>query len=111
MLPSCLSQSNLFAQLTDIALHLITEITDTVADVGQAVVQLAKLLAIEDFLLACRGGILAVLAGAVAPETIAAHKDEQKEDDDPPRAALAPAVVIVATGHGSDIAQRHVIHS
>lgn len=108
---ACLSQSNFFAQLADASLHLIAEITDTVADVGQAVVDLAELLAEKNFLLACSGGVLAELAGAVAPETIAAHKDEQEEDDDPPRAALAPAVVIVATGHGSDIAQRHVIHS
>ena len=109
---ACLSQSNFFTQLADASLHLIAEITDTVADVGQPVIQLAELLAIEDLLLTCRGGILAVLAGAVAPEaSVAAHKDEQEEDDDPPRIALAPAVVIVATGHGSDIAQRHVIHS
>lgn len=86
---ACLSQSNFFAQLADASLHLITEITDTVADVGQTVVQLAELLAIEDFLLACCSGILSVLAGAVAPQAVAAHKDEQEEDDDPPRAALA----------------------
>ena len=73
--------------------------------------ELAELLAIEDFLLACRSGILTVLALTVAPQATAAHKDEQEEDDDPPRAALSPAFVIVATGHGSDIAQRHVIHS
>lgn len=106
-----LCQSNFLAELADVALHLIAEITDAVADVGQAVVELAELLAIEDFLLACRSGILTVLALTVAPQATAAHKDEQEEDDDPPRAALSPAVVIVATGHGSDIAQRHVIHS
>lgn len=86
---ACLSQSNFFAQLADASLHLITQVANAVAQIGQPVIQLAELLAIEDFLLACCSGILAVLAGAVAPEAVAAHKDEQEEDDDPPRAAPA----------------------
>lgn len=105
-----LCQSNFLAELADVALHLIAEITDTVADVCQAVVDLAELLAIEDLLLACSSGVLAELALTVAPQATAAHKDEQEEDDDPPRAALSPAVVIVATGHGGDVAKTHIVH-
>ena len=40
-----LRQSHLLAQLTDVALHLVTKIADAVADVGQTVVDLAELLA------------------------------------------------------------------
>lgn len=94
---ACLSQSNLLAQLANVTLHLIAQVADAVADVGQAVVQLVEMLVEQDFLLSSRRCILAVIAGAIAPQAIAAHKDKQEEDDDPPCAALAPTVVIVAT--------------
>lgn len=108
-----LSQSDFLAQLADAALHLVTEIADAVADICQPVVDLAELLAEENFLLACGGRILAKLAGSVAPEAVAAHKDEQEEDDDPPRAVAGAEAVGVVPGHGSNVAERHIatIHS
>lgn len=105
-----LCQSNFLAELADVALHLIAEITDAVADVGQAVVDLAEMLAIEDLLLACSGGVLAELALTVAPQATAAHKDEQEEDDDPPRAALSPAAIVIVASDGGDVAKTHIVH-
>lgn len=111
-----LCQSNLLAELADVALHLIAEIADTVADVGQPVVQLAKLLAVEDLLLRCRGGILAVLAGAVAPEAVATeavaahhgHKEEQNQDVRHPVTRIH--AVVVSSGDGGDVAKTHIVH-
>ena len=109
-----LCQSNFLAELADVALHLIAEIADAVADVGQAVVELAELLAIEDFLLACRSGILTVLALTVAPQATAAHHGKEKkqdgEEENAATGANAEAVVVIVAGRSGDVCQRIVIH-
>ena len=43
-----LAERNLLTQLSDIALHLVAEVADAVSQVGQPVIQLAELLAVED---------------------------------------------------------------
>ena len=53
-----LRQSHLLAELANVALHLVAKIADAVSDVGQAVVDLSKLLAKQNLLLAGGGGIL-----------------------------------------------------
>lgn len=46
-----LSERYLFAELTDVTLYIVAEAADAVSDVSQTVVELAKLLAKQDFLL------------------------------------------------------------
>ena len=105
---ACLRKRNLLAKLTDVALHLVAEITDPVADVGQAVVDLPKLLAVQDLLLAGRRGVLAVLALPVpAVSAEAEHKQEQHDDQEP---AGAPAAALVAVaGDGRDVGKTIII--
>lgn len=67
-------------------------VTDTVADIVQAIIELTKLLAKQDFLLRSSSRILAELALAITPET-ATHKDKEKQDNDPPCSAVTPTIV------------------
>lgn len=69
-------------------------VADSVADVSQAIVDLAKLLAEQNLLLACGGCVLPEFALAVAPEAAAsAHEDEQEQDDNPPSTAIIETVI------------------
>mgnify|MGYP006877575953 CR=1 FL=1 len=104
-----LGQGHLLAQLSDVALHLVAEVTDAVADVGEAVVDQAKLLTEKDLLLRCGRGVLAELALAVAPAVVpeAEHKEEENDNQKP---AGTPAVLIVcAASNSGDIAEGHGI--
>ena len=82
-------------------------VADAVSDVSQTVIELAKLLAEQDLLLACGGRILTKFALTVAPEAAAAHKDEQEQDDDPLSASVVPP--FAATINGSAKIRKTVI--
>nr|DAG95103.1 MAG TPA: hypothetical protein [Ackermannviridae sp.] len=104
-----LRQRHFLAKLTNAALHLEAEIADAVAQIGQTVVQLPKVLAKQDLLLAGSGGILAKLALPVAPEA-AAHEADQEQNHHPPCAVSAEAVAV--TGRRAQVAQRvPIVHS
>lgn len=67
-------------------------IADAVTDVVQPFVQLAELLAKQDFLLRSSSRILAELALAITQEA-ATHKDKEEQDNDPPCPAVTPTIV------------------
>lgn len=73
---SGLRQSHFLAELADVALHIIPEIADAVSDVGQPVVDLSKLLAEQDFLLAGSCGVLTEIALPV--EAVPAARSERE---------------------------------
>lgn len=87
-----LAEGDLLAELADIALHLIAEVADAVADVGQAVVDLAKLLTKEYLLLRCGCRILAEFALAI--KSIAVKSPEEEQQYQPYGAVSAPTVII-----------------
>lgn len=89
-----LAERNLLTQLSDIALHLVAEVADAVSQVGQPVIQLAELLAVEDLLLAGCRGILAVVVLLVLPFPL----EDQEQDDDPPHTVPAAKAAVIIDG-------------
>ena len=71
-------------------------VTDTIADGVQPVVQLAELLAEQDFLLAGSGCILAEFALSVPAVAVEAPK--QEEQDHPPSTVAAKCAIVVTYG-------------
>ena len=93
-----LPQSNLLAQLPDVALQFIAQITDAVADIGQAIVDPAKLLAEEDFLLCRCRGVMAVVTLVVAPAAPEHHKEQEQNHHQQQTTAAEGSVAVAHDG-------------
>lgn len=88
----------------DVSLHLIAEIADTVPDVRQTVVELTELLTVQDFLLACGGGILTVFALTIP--AVAIKSPKEKKENDPPSAAAPSVIIVVVVSDCREVGKR-----
>lgn len=80
-------------------------VADSVADVSQAIVDLAKLLAEQNLLLAGGSCILTKFALAVAP-SVAVESPEEEEQNELNCAVAAPSIVIRPASSGGEIRKR-----
>ena len=82
-------------------------IADTIADIGQAIVELTKLLTKQDFLLRSSSGVLAELALSIAPAAVPSTAKQDKEQNHPyPASAKA---VVAAVNSSAKIRQAVIV--
>ena len=110
-----LSESSLLAELTDVALQLVAEVTDTVAEphslldvlVRQTTNSILKAIEVHGIAQTCLRDRLAIRATSIP----ACTEHEREQHGNPPGAVTASAIaVIVATSDSGDVRQAHVFH-
>lgn len=111
-----LSERDLLAELTDVALQLIAEIADAVAElhsllgvlVRQTTNSILKVVKVHGIAQTCLSDRLAIRTTTSIP---ASTEHEQEQNDNLPGTVAAPAIaVIVATSDSGDVRQAHVFH-
>nr|DAN57120.1 MAG TPA: hypothetical protein [Caudoviricetes sp.] len=101
-----LTERNLFAQRSNVALHIVAKATNTVADVSQTVIDLTKVLTEQNVLLGSRSCVLAEFAVVVTATPAAAHEAKEQQNQHQPRNAIATETS-VTTGKSGNIGRGH----
>lgn len=111
-----LTESRLFAELTNVTLQLIAKIADSVAElhslldvlVRQTTNSILKTIEVHGIAKTCLSDRLAIRTTASIP---ASTEHEQEQHDNLPGTVAAPAItVIVTASNSSDVRQAHVFH-
>lgn len=111
-----LSERDLLTELTDVALQLVAEVADAVAElhslldvlVRQTTNGILKVVEVHGIAQTCLSDRLAIRTTTSIP---ASTEHEQEQHDNPPGTVAASAIaVIVATSDSGDVRQAHVFH-
>ena len=111
-----LTESHLLAELTDVALQLVAEVADAVAElhsllgvlIRQTTNSILKVVEVHGIAQTCLSDRLAIRTTTSIP---ASTEHEQEQHDNLPGTVAAPAIaVIVATSDSGDVRQAHVFH-